>query len=105
MPRIRVGKEGDFGPEPTRFSLAERALGPFTDVGGRLVATEFNCRHQNADLSPGERDGDVVTCPRHGWRYDLVTGRCLTEDWAKLRRFAVEIVDGEVWVDTSVEQL
>lgn len=62
---------------------------------------EVTCRHQNADLTLGRRDGDIVTCPRHGWRYDLRTGACLTEEWARLRRYELQIRDGEVWLSTT----
>lgn len=59
----------------------------------------MTCRHQNADLTLGTRCGSRVTCQRHGWVYDLVTGECLTEPWARLRRFAVREEEGVVWVD------
>jgi UDP-MurNAc hydroxylase len=37
------------------------------------------CPHLRADLSRfGHVQDDVLTCTLHGWRYDLLTGRCLT---------------------------
>jgi len=46
-------------------------------------------------------EGDIVTCPRHGWRYNLDTGECLTEPWARLRTFRVWTRDGDVYLDTT----
>ena len=57
---------------------------------------EMLCRHQNHDLTGVEPEGSVVTCPRHGWRYDLTSGDCLTEGWAGLRRFDVKVEGGRM---------
>lgn len=101
MPFVKVGREADFGAGMRALSILGRKIGIFRGEDGRLRAMEVVCRHQNADLTQGRRDGDVVTCPRHGWRYDLRTGECLTEPWARLRSFALEVRDGEVFVSTS----
>jgi nitrite reductase/ring-hydroxylating ferredoxin subunit len=78
-----------------------RQVGLFRDEAGEPRAIEVACRHQNADLTLGERSGTLVTCPRHGWVYDLATGACLTEPWARLRRFAVREEEGTVWIDLT----
>ncbi len=67
---------------------------------GALVALELACRHQNADLTGAAREGTVLTCSRHGWRYDLRDGSCLDQPWAALRRFAVVEDDGAIWIST-----
>jgi 3-phenylpropionate/trans-cinnamate dioxygenase ferredoxin subunit len=101
VPFLKVGRDADFGPGMRALSILGRKIGIFRGEDGRLRAMEVACRHQNADLTQGSRDGDVVTCPRHGWRYDLRTGECRTEPWARLRSFALEVRDGEVFVSTS----
>jgi nitrite reductase/ring-hydroxylating ferredoxin subunit len=65
---------------------------------GRIEAFEMICRHQHADLTTGQIEGRHVTCARHGWKFDLSTGDCLTTPWAKLRRNQVEVTGGEVWI-------
>ncbi len=44
---------------------------------GSFRCIEIQCKHQGADLSQGKWEGTVVTCPRHGWRYDIASGECL----------------------------
>lgn len=41
-----------------------------------------NCPHRGGDLAEfGHVDGDdLLTCRLHGWRFNLVTGRCLSSD-------------------------
>lgn len=65
-----------------------RPVGVRQASDGTISAIELACRHQGADLSAGTREaahGSIVTCPRHGWRYDLETGACLTEPDLPLR--------------------
>lgn len=44
-------------------------------AGGDPVAIEDACNHAGASLSEGDRKGDCVSCPMHGYVFDLRTGR------------------------------
>jgi len=44
-------------------------------VGDEFYAAAKLCPHMKGDLSRGQLEGSVVTCPRHGSRFDLTTGR------------------------------
>lgn len=44
---------------------------------GEVCALANTCTHLGGPLSEGSRDGDVITCPWHGSRFDLRTGRVL----------------------------
>jgi UDP-MurNAc hydroxylase len=44
------------------------------------------CPHLKADLSRfGVIDGNVLTCQLHGWKFDMVSGRCLTSVGHEIR--------------------
>jgi nitrite reductase/ring-hydroxylating ferredoxin subunit len=99
---LKIGSASTFdSSEMTVLSLLGRRVGVWRDEGGQWQAMEMVCRHQNGDLSKGTREGDIVTCNLHGWRYDLSTGACLTESWAGLRRYGIKVENGEVWVSTA----
>lgn len=34
------------------------------------------CPHAGWKLSDGELEGDLIECPGHTWRFDMVSGRC-----------------------------
>ena len=36
------------------------------------------CTHMGGDLSKGKLDGKIVTCPRHGARFDVTTGESIS---------------------------
>jgi len=50
------------------------------NCGGELFALEDRCSHDDGPLCEGEFDCDerVATCPRHGARFDIATGRPLS---------------------------
>ena len=44
---------------------------------GGVCAIANRCTHVGGPLDEGERDGNVVTCPWHGSRFDLCSGEVL----------------------------
>ena len=36
------------------------------------------CTHDGGSLDQGELEGNKIECPRHGARFDVITGRALT---------------------------
>ena len=48
-------------------------------VGGKFYALDGICPHAGGPLGQGRLNGCIVTCPWHGWQFDVSTGRhCLT---------------------------
>lgn len=64
------------------------------NTDGRFYATSNTCLHRGGPVGQGELDGNVVTCPWHGWQYDVRTGQNVINPLAKLRTFEVRL-DGE----------
>lgn len=48
-------------------------------VGGKFYAINDRCGHMNALLSMGNLTGNSVTCPFHGAKFDVITGKKLSE--------------------------
>lgn len=70
------------------------------NVGGHFYATQDFCRHKGGSLGKGELEGSVVTCPLHGWRFDVTSGDCLNmPSCRKLQLFPVSVEAGEVVVE------
>ena len=47
------------------------------NLAGRLYAVENTCPHDGGELDGGTIEAETVTCPRHGARFCLKTGRVL----------------------------
>lgn len=67
-------------------------------LGAEVFAVENTCPHQGASLAEGWLEGESVSCPWHGWCFELRTGRMMMGDYARIETFAVEIEDGAVWL-------
>src|SRR2546428_6882737 len=48
------------------------------NLGGAVYATENTCPHRGGPLGEGDLEAQVITCPWHGFQYDVKTGKCLT---------------------------
>jgi len=49
-----------------------------SNIGGKFYAIPSVCTHAGGDLSKGVLEGKIVTCPRHGARFDVTSGECLS---------------------------
>jgi nitrite reductase/ring-hydroxylating ferredoxin subunit len=49
------------------------------NVSGKFYAMSDRRGHMNALLSMGNLTGNTVTCPFHGSKFDVITGKKLTE--------------------------
>lgn len=99
MEYIKLAKVTDFKKDWIR---SYRILGKFVAIvkepDGSFYATEIACKHNNADLTSGRFNKTVVTCPRHGWIYDIRTGECLNRPSAPLRRHELKIEGDQIFV-------
>ncbi len=70
------------------------------NVAGEHYAVSNVCPHARVPLSEGSLDGSTITCPLHGARFDVRTGRCLRGPAADdLSVYTVRTVDGEVLIE------
>jgi len=72
-------------------------------VGTTLVAVDNACRHLGNPIDDGLVEGGCLTCPWHGWRYDLRTGEHLTLFGRRrgLRTYPVRTEGDEVLIDVD----
>jgi 3-phenylpropionate/trans-cinnamate dioxygenase ferredoxin subunit len=70
------------------------------NVDGVFYATDDTCTHEDASLSSGSLEGELVKCPLHNSRFSLRTGEPM-EDPAEepLRCYPVKVQDGVVLVE------
>ncbi len=69
--------------------------------GSEVFVVDNVCRHVGSPLDDGFVENGCVTCPWHGWRYDLRTGDHLTMfgRHAGLRTYKVLIEGDQVIVE------
>lgn len=78
------------------------AIGPkkiaLFNVDGKLYAIDNTCLHRGGPLGEGDLEGTTVTCPWHGWEYDVATGASSVNPSVKVATYPVRVEGQEIQV-------
>jgi nitrite reductase/ring-hydroxylating ferredoxin subunit len=95
---VTVGRVQDF-PEGSvrqvRIGELEIAVAHCEDG---FFATQGHCLHLQGPLGHGSLEGCVLTCPWHGWQYDVRTGENEFDRAIQLQTYEVHIEDEDIRV-------
>jgi len=69
------------------------------NVDGVFHAVHNVCLHRGGPIGEGVLAGCVVTCPWHGWEYDVTTGVNLRDPRLALSRYSVKIEGDDIYVE------
>ena len=94
MDPVLVAKASDVRPGESKIVVVAGRPIALYNVNGAFFATDNVCLHRGGPVGEGFLEGAVITCPWHGWQYDVKTGQSFMNPAAKLRTYAV-ILDGE----------
>lgn len=61
-----------------------------------IFAIGNQCPHQGGNLCDGFVEGDIVTCPLHGWEFDLRSGACMTVPGESVPHYLATLEDGAI---------
>src|SRR5262249_15554206 len=99
MTRVAGGKIGDVPAGEGRIvEGAGRNLAVF-NVDGTYHAIDNFCPHRGGPLGDGDLNGTVVTCPWHGWRWDVTSGANTNNPAVRVPCFPVTVEQGEIYVE------
>lgn len=88
MSLLRYGNE----PTQTRQMIRERENSETIERDG--LRLQRWCPHAGEDLTLASIEGGVLECPRHHWKWDVATGRCLEGGDVPLRVTPIESIRG-----------
>jgi nitrite reductase/ring-hydroxylating ferredoxin subunit len=74
---VEAGNAGEFKDGMMKEVEIEAKRILLARIKGKYYATQGRCPHFGGVLSQGVLDGNVVTCPRHGSRFDLTDGHII----------------------------
>ena len=102
--RIEVGKRAVVVVRRDADVFALRDICPHMGAplsSGRVGGTTLPCKPGD-EIEYGRQD-EILTCPWHGWEFDLTTGKTLCNpERARVRRYETNIRNGRVFVDMGV---
>ena len=73
----RVATTADVSPGKAKQVEAGGKKIALFNVGGAYYAIDDTCPHRGGPLSQGPVEGETVTCPWHGSKFDIKTGAVL----------------------------
>lgn len=86
----------NFGKKAVSISGREILL---INVKGSIYAVENECPHQGSPLSAAVVKDGYISCPRHGYRFNLTDGRCAEHPEFVLATFPVQLDGDSVLID------
>lgn len=102
MTWYRVGRVDDIPRLGSR--VIETPIGNvavFRTATGEVFALDDRCPHRGGPLSQGIVHGRQVTCPLHGWKVHLDTGRAVAPDEGCTASRPVEVRDGHIYISLT----
>ncbi len=71
--------------------------------GGKIVAYQGICPHQEVNLADGEFEDGILTCSAHLWQFDLHTGAGVNPKNCQLYRYETRVEGETIYVRYPAE--
>lgn len=94
----KVASVSDLKPGDSKVVSVNGTEIALFNVDGEFFATTNTCPHRGGPLGEGFLEGDVVTCPWHGWRFNVKTGISPVMPTAKIATHHVKVEGDDVLV-------
>ncbi len=91
----KLSEVPNFGKKVVKVNGQEVLL---INIKGVIFACENECPHQGSPMQGGVVKEGYLSCPRHGFRFDLNSGHCLDNPAFTLKVFPVQILGDEIMV-------
>lgn len=99
MALVKVAKTSELKDGQAKKVMANGVEIALYRVNGKFYASQNNCLHRGGPLGEGNLEGETVTCPWHGWQYDVTTGANKASPALKLKVYKTEIKGEEVFIE------
>ena len=96
---VIVARLQDIPPGTLRYVEVDGLPIALANVDGEIFAFSDTCRHEGGPLSAGVLIRDTVTCPWHGWTYNVRTGKAIVPPVGiRVPIYPVTVSDGAIAV-------
>lgn len=97
---ISVAKIDDVPDGEGRVFRAGRIEIAVFKVDGELYALDNTCIHRGGPLGDGVCHDGTVTCPWHGWQFDVTSGACRNMPGESVDTYEVRVQGDDIEVKT-----
>jgi nitrite reductase (NADH) small subunit/3-phenylpropionate/trans-cinnamate dioxygenase ferredoxin subunit len=95
---VTVGRVDDFPPGQGRMVVVSGRHVALFRLGDEFFALDNMCLHRGGPLCEGPIDRGVVTCPWHGWSYEIKTGTMVQDPRVGVSKHDVRLLGDEIAV-------
>ncbi|MBS0260429.1 MAG: Rieske (2Fe-2S) protein [Planctomycetes bacterium] len=100
MPRsVRVASVSDVPPGGSKEVMAEDKVIALFNVDGVFHALDGICPHAGGPLAEGTLRGTTITCPWHGWQFNVSNGQNCLNPRISHKYFSVKVEGSDVFVE------
>jgi nitrite reductase (NADH) small subunit len=92
---VDVGRTGEFTPGRGKMVVVSGRHVALFRLGDEFFALDNLCLHRGGPLCEGPVANNVVTCPWHGWSYEIKTGMMVQDPRVGVSRHDVRL-EGDV---------
>ncbi|HEX3871106.1 MAG TPA: Rieske 2Fe-2S domain-containing protein [Pirellulales bacterium] len=96
---IEIAAAADCPPGSALELVAEETMVALFNVDGEFYALDGVCPHQGGPLGKGCLTGAIITCPWHGWQFDVRSGEHQLNKRLQQPTLPVRVVGEAVFVD------
>lgn len=98
---VKVASKSDLNPGENKVVEVDGEQVALFNVGGEFFAIHNTCPHRGGPLGEGFLEGEVVTCPWHGWRFNVKNGVNDVMPNFKVHSYQVKIEGDDVLVSAD----
>lgn len=95
---VPMAKVSEVPPGSSKVVVVQGHPVALFNVDGTFYALSNVCLHRGGPVGEGTLDESTVTCPLHGWEYDIRTGKNVANPMARLKTYAVRVEGDDVLV-------
>ncbi len=95
---IKVAKVNEVPPGTIREFQANGKVIALSNIEGKFYAIDNTCLHRGGPLGAGALEGEVVTCPWHGWEYKVSTGEAVFNPEIQVQKYDVKVEGDDIAV-------
>ena len=96
---VRAARKDEIPAGAIREFQVDGLTVAIANIGNKFYAINNTCLHRGGPLGQGELQGKILTCPWHGWQYDVTTGKLTMNPAAGVECYALEVKGEDIWVD------
>ena len=98
---VTVGRVADFEPGRGRMVVVNGRHVALFRLDDGFFAIDNLCLHQAGPLCDGDIERGVVTCPWHGWSYEIRSGTLVQDPRVGVSKHNTRIVGDDVQVQLT----